>query len=198
MSDALDDGKLFSALAGKSGGSGYQSKYLEQYFGIKSDEFKDTNNRGVIESENLNEIIDECKYNENVNIIYVDGTINDKKVSNIPIYLIYLTKKGNNTLCKISTSDTFLKAYTRNYNVRNRNSKNKIFFTLIDNIKVGSSYDIEILETMGWEDNNVVNFNINNVRKIEKINEKRSLNRNRIDNDIYPSESIDKIIDKLS
>jgi len=51
---------------------------------------------------------------------------------------------------------------------------------------------------MGWEDNNVVNFNINNVRKIEKINEKRSLNRNRIDNDIYPSESIDKIIDKLS
>ncbi len=198
MSDALDDSKLFSALAGKSGGSGYQSKYLEQYFGIKSDEFKDTHNRGTIESEDLNEIIDECKYNENVNIIYVDGTINDKKVSNIPIYLIYLTKKGNNTLCKISTSDAFLKAYTRNYNVRNRNSKNKIFFTLIDNIKVGSSYDIKILETMRWEDNNVVNFNINNVRKIEKINEKRSLNRNRLDNDIYPSDSIEKIIEKLS
>ncbi len=196
MADALDDSKLFSSLAGKSSsGNGYQSKYLDQYFGITSTEFNDTSkNKGSIETNEL----DNISYNENINIIYVDGTINDKKVSNIPIYLIYLVKKNNNTLCKISTTDTFLKAYTRNYNVRNTNSKNKIFFTLIENIKVGESYNINLLETKGWEDNTIVNFSINNIRKIEKINEKRSLNKNRLENDIYPSNSIDEIIKKLT
>ena len=90
MADALDDSKLFSSLAGKSSsGNGYQSKYLDQYFGITSTEFNDTSkNKGSIETNELDNIISNISCNENINIIYVDGTINDKKVSNIPIYLI--------------------------------------------------------------------------------------------------------------